>query len=261
MGRSQLCSAAGGRAHLKSRTLPVQLGPIPQCDSIHSFKIGLGCLMLGCLLLWALPYTCGFNGPCAACSPPSLPFDLKILRVLSLKLYTEGERGSPDTAVEGPRKAGQGLSIMVVVSTFPGVGTFSTADEKTKIDPGLHSSTSSSTFQLEGQAQGRRLDHITLWKRDRVLVPLLGLLFLVMFLDRTNIANARIEGLEAGLKMPSNGYNTALWIFYIPFVLAEIPSNLLLNTELVKPNWFLGGQMAVLGMPPKVVVGQQCFRC
>lgn len=41
-----------------------------------------------------------------------------------------------------------------------------------------------------------------------------------MFLDRTNIANARIEGLVEGLDMPANGYNTALWIFYIPFILA-----------------------------------------
>lgn len=41
-----------------------------------------------------------------------------------------------------------------------------------------------------------------------------------MFLDRTNIANAKIEGLVEGLNMPSNGYNTALWIFYIPFILA-----------------------------------------
>jgi hypothetical protein len=35
--------------------------------------------------------------------------------------------------------------------------------------------------------------------------------------------------MEKSLRMPSNGYNTSLWIFYIPFVLAEIPSNMLLS--------------------------------
>jgi hypothetical protein len=91
------------------------------------------------------------------------------------------------------------------------------------------------------------LDKRVRWRRDLVLVPLLGLMYLVMFLDRTNIANARIEGLEAGLNMPSNGYNVALSIFYIPFVLFEVPSNLVLNLPFIRPRWYLGTMMLVLG--------------
>ncbi|POS71750.1 high-affinity nicotinic acid transporter [Diaporthe helianthi] len=53
---------------------------------------------------------------------------------------------------------------------------------------------------------------------------------MILFLDRTNTANARIEGLEAGLNMPPTDYSTALWIFYVPFILVEIPSNLILMT-------------------------------
>ncbi|KAK8056213.1 hypothetical protein PG993_001440 [Apiospora rasikravindrae] len=93
-----------------------------------------------------------------------------------------------------------------------------------------------------------------LWKRDIVLVPIMGVLYTLLFLDRTNIANARAlgigspTGLEASLNMPSNGYNIALVIFYIPFVLAEIPANLVLNRNKMRPGLFLGGQMALLGM-------------
>lgn len=85
------------------------------------------------------------------------------------------------------------------------------------------------------------------WKRDLRLLPVLGTMYMLLFLDRTNIANARIEGLEAGLKMPPTGYSTALWIFYVPFVLAEVPSNLILISGKIKPNYFLGGQMFLLG--------------
>lgn len=85
------------------------------------------------------------------------------------------------------------------------------------------------------------------WKRDLLLLPVLGTMYMLLFLDRTNIANARIEGLEIGLNMPPMGYNTALWIFYIPFILAEIPSNLILISGKIKPNLFLGGQMFLLG--------------
>ena len=108
------------------------------------------------------------------------------------------------------------------------------------------------------------LDKRIRWRRDIVLIPILGLMYLVsgildntvakslshhkvMFLDRTNIANARIEGLEAGLNMPSNGYNVALSIFYIPFVLFEIPSNLILSLPWVSPRWYLGSMMMLLG--------------
>lgn len=97
------------------------------------------------------------------------------------------------------------------------------------------------------------LDRRILWRRDLVLVPTMGILYMILFLDRTNIANARIlglglpNGLEMSLNMPSNGYNTALWIFYIPFVLAEIPANLLLSRRFIRPGLLLGGQMFVLG--------------
>lgn len=85
-------------------------------------------------------------------------------------------------------------------------------------------------------------------KIDFKVIPILGLLYLICFLDRTNIANAKIAGLEKGLNMPSTGYNTALWIFYIPFVLAEIPSNMIMIMPQIRPNIWLGCQTFILGV-------------
>ena len=62
------------------------------------------------------------------------------------------------------------------------------------------------------------------------------------------VANARIEGLEKGLNMPSNGFNTCLWIFFIPFVIVGIPANLIMGLPRVKPNIFLGSSMFILGI-------------
>ena len=91
-------------------------------------------------------------------------------------------------------------------------------------------------------------DRVLTTKIDFKVIPILGLLYLICFLDRTNIANAKLAGLEKGLSMPSNGYNTALWIFYIPFVLAEVPSNTIMSLPYVKPNLWLGGQCFILGV-------------
>ncbi|KAL5342102.1 major facilitator superfamily domain-containing protein [Aspergillus crustosus] len=85
-------------------------------------------------------------------------------------------------------------------------------------------------------------------KIDLRVIPVLGMIYLVCFLDRTNIANARIAGLEEGLNMPPTGYNTCLWIFYIPFVLCEVPSNIIMSLPSVRPNLWLGGLTLVLGI-------------
>jgi hypothetical protein len=55
-----------------------------------------------------------------------------------------------------------------------------------------------------------------LWKIDWTLVPFLALLYLLSFLDRTNIGNARLFGLEKSLGMDPNSlqYNTALSVFF-----------------------------------------------
>ncbi len=84
-------------------------------------------------------------------------------------------------------------------------------------------------------------------KIDIHLVPVLGLMYLIAFLDRTNIANAKLNGLEKELHMPSNGYNTALWIFFLPFVVFEVPSNVVLGWHKIKPNQWMGAIVFFLG--------------
>ena len=47
-------------------------------------------------------------------------------------------------------------------------------------------------------------------KNDLRLVPLLALLYLVAHIDRANIGNAKIEGMEEDLKLTGYQYNIAL---------------------------------------------------
>ncbi|KAG7290262.1 hypothetical protein NEMBOFW57_000261 [Staphylotrichum longicolle] len=64
---------------------------------------------------------------------------------------------------------------------------------------------------------------------DMHLIPFVVILYLMAFLDRVNIANARAFGLEKDLDMHGTQYNTALVIFFVPYILCEIPSNILLK--------------------------------
>jgi hypothetical protein len=120
------------------------------------------------------------------------------------------------------------------------------SEEKTTIPSKLSSDISQG--EISPVIPTAHQDRILTNKIDIKVIPILGLLYLICFLDRTNIANAKIAGLVSGLDMPSTGYNTALWIFYIPFVLAEVPSNMIMSLPTIKPNLWLGGQCFILGM-------------
>ncbi|KAH8903594.1 permease of the major facilitator superfamily [Coniochaeta sp. PMI_546] len=74
-------------------------------------------------------------------------------------------------------------------------------------------------------------------KIDFMIVPTVSLLYLFCFIDRANIGNARLAGLEKDLGLVGNDYNAVLSIFYISYILFEIPSNIM--CKWVGPGWFL----------------------
>jgi hypothetical protein len=85
------------------------------------------------------------------------------------------------------------------------------------------------------EAMERRLN----WKCDLKLLPPLIFLFMITFVDRTNIANAKIEGMTTDLKMKGNDYNMSLWILNIPYICLAVPSNMLMKKGFVKPSVYL----------------------
>ncbi|CAG8026716.1 unnamed protein product [Penicillium olsonii] len=89
------------------------------------------------------------------------------------------------------------------------------------------------------------------WKCDLHVVPILMLLYLLAFLDRINIGNARLQGLEDDLNMEGAQYNYALFIFFIPYILCEVPCNLIMKK--LAPSTWISGIMAAWGC---VTIGQ-----
>ncbi|PHH85287.1 hypothetical protein CDD83_639 [Cordyceps sp. RAO-2017] len=73
------------------------------------------------------------------------------------------------------------------------------------------------------------LARAVLLKTDSRLLPVLALLFLCSFLDRTNVGNARIIGLEPDLRISDRQYAQGLAVFYATYIASELPSNLVLK--------------------------------
>ncbi|PLW24560.1 hypothetical protein PCASD_09188 [Puccinia coronata f. sp. avenae] len=72
------------------------------------------------------------------------------------------------------------------------------------------------------------LERNALLKLDLLLVPILGLYFFLGFLDRSNLGNVRIVGLQKDLHMSDYEFSMALTVTFIPYILVEPFSNLLM---------------------------------
>ena len=54
---------------------------------------------------------------------------------------------------------------------------------------------------------------------DLRLISILGALYLLSHIDRGNIGNAKIEGMDKDIGLTSNQYNIASTIFFVPYIL------------------------------------------
>lgn len=66
-------------------------------------------------------------------------------------------------------------------------------------------------------------------RSDYRLVPWLALLYLLSFLDRSNIGNANLFGLSVNLELSTTEYQACLAVFFAFYVLFEVPSNMVMK--------------------------------
>ncbi|KAI5986147.1 major facilitator superfamily domain-containing protein [Pisolithus albus] len=77
------------------------------------------------------------------------------------------------------------------------------------------------TFQDSDSREDRGITR----KVDFGLLPILTLLYLLSFLDRSNIGNAKLFTFNQDLDISASAYNTALAIYFVGYVIFEVPSN------------------------------------
>ncbi|THG97071.1 hypothetical protein EW026_g4866 [Hermanssonia centrifuga] len=83
-------------------------------------------------------------------------------------------------------------------------------------------------------------------KLDWWLVPWLSFLYLLSFLDRTSIGNAKLYGMETDLHITDTQYNIALTIFFFSYSIFEVPSNVFLKR--LRPSVWLSLLMLLWGV-------------
>lgn len=72
------------------------------------------------------------------------------------------------------------------------------------------------------------------------------LIYIMNYLDRNNIAAARLGGLEEDLGINSTQYATCLSILYVGYILMQVPSNIVIN-RISRPSWYISAAMLLWG--------------
>lgn len=85
-----------------------------------------------------------------------------------------------------------------------------------------------------------------MWKIDLCVVPPFCLLYFLAFLDRVNISNAKIYGMEKDLNLTGNQFSAALTVFFVPYIVFEVLSNFLL--KIIKPHTWLSAMILLFGV-------------
>ncbi|KAI0876511.1 allantoate permease [Hypoxylon argillaceum] len=101
-------------------------------------------------------------------------------------------------------------------------------------------------FAEADAAWHRAINKRLMRKVDVHLLPLLILMYLLNFLDRSNLAQARLGTLEQDLGMKGTDFNLATSILFVGYLLMQLPSNLLLTR--VRPSVYLGMAMTIWGV-------------
>ncbi|TGO38294.1 hypothetical protein BHYA_0078g00470 [Botrytis hyacinthi] len=126
--------------------------------------------------------------------------------------------------------------------------TGSTSDEeKVVASAAIHSNLPVDPDAHLSDAERKAIDRRLVWKLDLYLIPWLCILYLLAFLDRTNIGNAKIDGLQKDLhKMSTGKYNASLSIFFVSYSIFEPLTNVLLKR--LRPSIFIPIIMTIWGV-------------
>ncbi|KAG7192181.1 uncharacterized protein KQ657_001895 [Scheffersomyces spartinae] len=92
-----------------------------------------------------------------------------------------------------------------------------------------------------------QLEKRTKWKIDIRILPMLVYIYILNYLDRNNIATARLGGLEKELGLKGSEYQTAISILFVGYILMQIPSNMILN-KLGRPALYMTVVMTLWGV-------------
>lgn len=83
-------------------------------------------------------------------------------------------------------------------------------------------------------------------KLDLIILPVIGILYILNYIDRQNLASAKLQGITEDLNMSTSQFASAVSILFVGYLPFQIPSNLLI-TKISRPGMYICLAVAVWG--------------
>lgn len=103
-----------------------------------------------------------------------------------------------------------------------------------------------------GTPERKKLEKKLKLKIDFAILPLVILMYILNYLDRNNLASAKLGTIMEDLDINSSEFATAQGVLFIGYILASVPSNILLE-RIGKPSKYLPTAMLCWGLLSAVV--------
>ncbi|KAH8748894.1 pantothenate transporter liz1 [Diaporthe sp. PMI_573] len=108
-------------------------------------------------------------------------------------------------------------------------------------------------ISMETEAEKKLLRKI-----DMFLLPTIWLVYLLSYMDRSNIRNARVAGMGDDLELNDTRYYLVVVLFQVGYVLAEVPSNIILARS--RPSLFIPALMIFWGTSCAIIAVVQSWK-
>ncbi|KAK7464302.1 hypothetical protein VKT23_006470 [Stygiomarasmius scandens] len=82
-------------------------------------------------------------------------------------------------------------------------------------------------------------------KLDMRIIPALWAMYFLNYLDRSAIAQARLNGLEKHLGLVGSQFNICVSILFVGYAVVQIPSNMFMSTQKIRPSLWMCGWMMI----------------
>ncbi|KAJ5537452.1 hypothetical protein N7513_010638 [Penicillium frequentans] len=83
-------------------------------------------------------------------------------------------------------------------------------------------------------------------KVDLIVLPTIGILYILNYVDRQNLAAAKLQGIMEDLNMTTEQFATAVSILFVGYLPFQIPSNLII-TKVSRPGMYICLAVAIWG--------------
>ncbi|KAL2829543.1 major facilitator superfamily domain-containing protein [Aspergillus cavernicola] len=121
----------------------------------------------------------------------------------------------------------------------------STAEGQVNIASAAYQRMPSSLRSLSDEDM-KQLNKKIVRKVDLFVLPTIGILYILNYVDRQNLAAAKLQGIMEDLNMSTQQFATAVSILFVGYLPFQIPSNLLI-TKIARPGMYICLAVVVWG--------------